>query len=102
MNRMKFPGLSFNIKKYLAEFLGTMLLLSVILASGGQFVAVGLALAVAVYLTGSISGGHINPAVSLAMYVNKKISLNDLVAYVLSQFAGGVGSVFLYNAVMRM
>ena len=99
---MKFPSLSFNAKKYLAEFLGTMLLLSVILASGGQYVAVGLALAVAVYLTGAISGGHINPAVSLAMYVNKKISLNDLLAYVLSQLAGGVGSVFLYTTIMRI
>lgn len=99
---MKIPGLSFGVKKYLAEYLGTLLLLTVILASGGQFAAVGLSLAAAVYLTGSISGGHINPAVSLAMYVNKKISLNDLLGYVVAQLAGGVSSVYLYKAVMSM
>ena len=99
---MKIPGLSSSVKKYVAEYLGTLLLLSVILASGGQFAAVGAALAVAVYLTGSISGGHINPAVSLAMYVNKKISMNDLLAYMVAQLAGGVSSVYLFNAVSAM
>ena len=91
-----------NIKKYIAEFLGTLLLLSVILASGGHFAAVGTALAIGLYLTASISGGHINPAVSLAMYVNKKLSMMDLFYYMAAQFAGGVTSVYLFNTVMKL
>jgi len=91
-----------NPNKYLAEFLGTILLVVAILASGGQFAVVGGALAVAIYLTASISGGHINPAVSVAMYVNKKLSLNDLAAYVFAQLLGGVSSVYLYNMVLKM
>ena len=91
-----------NANKYLAEFLGTLLLVVTILASGGYFVAVGAALAVAIYLTGSISGGHINPAVSLAMYVSKKLSFEDLLGYVFAQLLGGVSSVYLYSAVLKM
>lgn len=88
--------------KYLAEFLGTMLLLTCILASSGNSIVVGAALAVAVYFSASISGGHINPAVSLAMYVNKKLSLQDLLMYAAVQLAGGVSAVFLYNAVIKL
>ena len=88
--------------KSLAEFLGTILLVVTALASGGSFIAVGAALAVALYLTGSISGGHINPAVSVAMYVNKKLSFDDLLGYVFAQLLGGVTSVYLYSAVLKM
>jgi aquaporin Z len=89
-----------NPDKYLAEFLGTMLLLTCILASTNNSLIVGLALAVAIYFTASISGGHINPAVSLALYINKKLSLQDLLTYVTVQLAGGVSAVFLYNTVL--
>jgi len=88
--------------KYLAEFLGTMLLLICILASSGNSLIVGAALAVAVYFSASISGGHINPAVSLAMYINNKLSLKDLLTYVAVQLAGGVSAVFLYKAVLTL
>lgn len=91
-----------NPDKYLAEFLGTMLLLTCILASSGNSLIVGSALAVAVYFSASISGGHINPAVSLAMYINKRLSLNDLLIYIAVQLAGGVSAVFLYNAVLTI
>jgi aquaporin Z len=88
-----------NPNKYLAEFLGTLLLVVTVLASGGQFLAVGAALSAAIYFT---NGGHINPAVSLAMFVNKRLSLSDLAGYVVAQLLGGVTSVYLYNAVLKM
>jgi aquaporin Z len=91
-----------NSDKYLAEFLGAMLLLICILASSGNPLVVGGGLAVAVYFSGSISGGHINPAVSLAMYVNKKISLQDLLLYTVVQLSGAVAAVFLYNKVSKL
>jgi aquaporin Z len=91
-----------NSDKYLAEFLGTMLLLIFILASSGNSLVVGLGLAVAVYFSASISGGHINPAVSIAMYVNKKLSLQDLLLYIAVQVSGAVGAVFLYNGISKL
>ena len=91
-----------NPTKYLAEFLGTVLVVLCALVSGGNFLVVGVAVAVAVFFAGKISGGHVNPAITLALYVNNKIAFNDFVAYLVSQFAGGVSSVFLYNAVLKM
>jgi aquaporin Z len=91
-----------NPTKYLAEFLGTLLIVLCALVSGGNFLVVGAAVAVAVFFAGKISGGHVNPAITLALYVNNKIVFNDFVAYLVSQFAGGVSSVFLYNAVLKM
>lgn len=77
------------MQKYLVEFLGTMFLMYVILATGNAY-AISAALAVAIVLGGKISGGHFNPAVSVAMTVKNKLSKNDLVAYVLAQMAGAV------------
>lgn len=88
--------------KYLTEFLGTLLLLTCILASGGNFAIVGAALATSVYFAGSVSGGHINPAVSIAMFVNNKLKIEDLFGYIFAQVSGGVSAVYLYNAVMKI
>ena len=83
--------------KYLAEFLGTLLLLLSTLASGGNFAVVGAALAVAMFFSGKISGGHINPAVSVAMYMKGALSMNDLVGYIIAQTVGAVSSLYLYK-----
>jgi aquaporin Z len=91
-----------NPNKYLAEFLGTMLLIVCILASSGQPLVVGGALATAIYFTMAISGGHINPAVSVAMYINKKLSLEDLGGYVVAQLSAALTSVYLYNFVITL
>ncbi|MEM0116951.1 MAG: aquaporin [Conexivisphaerales archaeon] len=50
----------------------------------------GIALSLAVSATMNVSGGNINPAVSLALYVARKISLKTAVAYIVSQIAGAV------------
>jgi len=91
-----------NPTKYLAEFLGTVLVVLCALVSNGNFLVVGVSVAVAMFFAGKISGGHLNPAISLSLYVNNKMALNDFLAYLVSQFAGGVSSVFLYNAVLKM
>jgi len=62
--------------KYVVEFLGTMFLMFVILATG-NWLAIGLGLAIPVLLGGPISGGAFNPAVAISLYSSGKISKND-------------------------
>jgi len=81
----------------IAEFLGTFLLVLSVFASGGNAYVVGATLAVVILLTGKLSGGHVNPAISLAMYVKGSLSLKELLSYVASQAAGGVLSLYAYR-----
>ena len=59
--------------KYLVEFIGTFMFLSVIL-SQGQALPIVIALAAAIYFGGAISGGHFNPAVSFMFHMNNRNS----------------------------
>lgn len=77
------------MNKYLVEFLGTMFLMFVIL-SIGEALPIGLALTIAIYLGGAISGGHFNPAVSVAMAIGNKISVKELLPYVGAQVVGAL------------
>ena len=52
----------------------------------------GLALLIGLYAFGEVSGGHFNPAVSLAMFLDRRITLDDLIGYVVSQFVGAIGA----------
>ncbi len=88
------------LKKYFAELAGTAALVflgcgsAVLLDPESGHLAVALAFGLAVvamaYVIGGISGCHINPAVSLAVFLTKKISARDLACYVLAQIAGAV------------
>lgn len=95
------------MKKYLAEFFGTMFL--VLLACGSAVLAgpsigglgiglcFGLVLVCLCYCIGNISGCHVNPAVSFAMLLHGKMSVKDFIFYVIFQLAGAaVGAGFLY------
>lgn len=84
------------MEKLLVEFLGTILLVYVVLSTG-HWVAIGLALAVAVFLGGKISGGAFNPAVALSFYMKKSINMNDLVMYIIAQLLGAVVAFYLYQ-----
>lgn len=106
-----------NMKKYIAEFIGTMVLVifgcgsavaaNTLLGNASQPVplafstlliafAFGLVIVAMAYSIGNISGCHINPAVSLAMFISKKLDSKDFVGYVAAQFAGGiVGALIL-------
>ena len=92
-----------DVNKYVVEAVGTCVFLSVIMHSmndstiGGHGIAIAL-LAV-IYLGGSISGGHFNPAVSVAMFMENKITSSLLVGYVLSQLVGA-GAAWKFNDVI--
>lgn len=61
--------------------------------------AFGLTVTMMAYAVGGISGGHFNPAVTLAMLINKRIDVKNAIQYMASQFIGAVvgsGLVFLF------
>ena len=101
-------------KKYIAEFIGTCVL---VFAACGTAVAVGcngavgdaaylmtalafgLVIVAMAYSIGNISGCHINPAVTLAVWINKGISGKDAIFYVISQVLGGAFGALLLGLV---
>lgn len=84
------------MKEVLVEFVGTLFFLYVILATG-NFAAIGLALAVAIYLGGKISGGNFNPAVTIMMVIAKKQKTDTLLPYIAAQIAGGLIAFQIYK-----
>ena len=90
-----------NLLKYLIEYIGTFIFLSVILISG-HAIPIGLALMVVIYWGGKVSGGNFNPAVSLMMYINKKLSLNDLIIYIIVQLLGGITALIFYKETNKL
>ena len=79
-----------------AEFFGTFVLASAVLAMAGRTdfpffpaVAAGMAVAVMVLVIGPVSGAHINPAVTLALWTRRKVSATTAVVYVVVQMLGG-------------
>lgn len=65
----------------------------------GIALAHGLALAVAIAAVMKISGGHANPAVSIAYFVARRLSLRDLLGYIGSQLLGGLAAAFLVKRI---
>lgn len=103
-----------SFKKYLAEFLGTMVLVT--LACGTAVavgcdrtsfdaayvltaLAFGLVIVAMAYSIGNVSGCHINPAVSIAMLVSGKMSFKDFVGYVIAQFAGAIAGAAILGLI---
>ena len=86
------------LNKLLAEFLGTMFFLYVILATGDA-VAIGLALMIAIFVLGKGSGGNFNPAVSVMLAMAGKLSMKDLAPYIVAQVLGGLAALELYKRV---
>ena len=93
-----------NFKKYLVEFIGTFFLVftvaSAVLLGGDGVIApisIGFALMIMVYAGGHISGGHYNPAVSLAAAVRGALAWIQLVPYWISQILGAVCAATLVS-----
>ncbi len=76
------------MRKLLMECIGTLFLMMAVAFSGNNPIAVGLMLAVMVYSGGHLSGGHFNPAVSLAAWMRGKLGLADMVQYMVAQLVG--------------
>jgi len=99
-----------SLKKYAAEFIGTFVLVlfgcgSAATAGGelgylGIALAFGLSIVAMAYVIGPISGCHINPAVSLAMFMSRKLKGTDFIGYVISQILGAIAASALLYAII--
>jgi len=83
------------MKKYIVELLGTMFLVfavgnAVISNNPLAAIAIGLMLMVMIFAGGHISGGHFNPAVTVAVWLRGKCDKKDVIPYILCQIVGAV------------
>lgn len=86
------------MRRYAAEFIGTFMLVflgtgAVVIAKADTLtigLAFGLTVTVMAYVFGGVSGGHFNPAVSIAMMINKRLEAKDGVFYIVAQFLGAI------------
>ena len=105
-----------NARNYLAELLGTFLFMMAGYASVANFglaqpaipgvlvvpFSFGLGLLAAIYAFGHVSGGHFNPAVTVAMVLDKRTTAMDAVGYILAQIIGAIAAaVVIYVTVSQ-
>lgn len=102
------------MKKYIAEFIGTFVLVffacgvAAVTGCNGEAnasyiltaLAFGLVIVAMAYSIGNISGCHINPAVSLGVFMIGGMELKDLIGYVIAQFAGAIVGAFALMSVI--
>ncbi len=104
--------------KYLAEAVGTFLLVAVVVGSGimaenlsngniavallGNTIATGAILFVIIKMFGPISGAHFNPAVSFVFYIRKEIDIKTLVFYIITQIISGLIAVILIHYIFEI
>jgi aquaporin Z len=96
------------MRKYISEFIGTCVLVlfgcGTAMVTGGDLVATALAFGLSIvamaYVIGNISGCHVNPAVSLAMLINKKMSAKDFALYVVAQVLGAFAGAALLKLIL--
>lgn len=102
------------MKKYVAEFIGTFVLVlfgcgTAALSGGiggvtgivGIALAFGLSIVAMAYCIGNVSGCHINPAVSFAMLLSKRMSGKDFVGYVIAQVLGAILASAILMAIIN-
>ncbi len=102
------------MRKYVCEFIGTAVLVlfgcgTAVVTGGatgilgvlGIALAFGLSIVAMAYVIGNVSGCHINPAVSLAMLISKKMTVKDFVGYVVAQFLGGIAGTGILYAIVN-
>ena len=99
------------MKRYISELLGTMVLVlfgcgsaaiaSSILGTFGIAMAFGLSIIAMAYVIGDISGCHINPAVSIGMWIDGRLDSKDLLAYIVFQCIGAIIGIALLVVIIN-
>ena len=104
--------------KYLAESIGTFLLVAVVVGSGimaenlsggniavallGNTIATGAILFVIIKMFSNISGAHFNPAVSFVFYLRKELELKEFCRFTLIQIVSGLAAIFVMHYIFEM
>ncbi|MBO4863897.1 MAG: MIP family channel protein [Eubacterium sp.] len=105
-----------GFKKYLAEFIGTFTLVfmgcgtamlvgcDAELGSGYILTAFafGLAIVAMAYGVGNISGGHVNPAVSIGVLISGGMTVNDFIGYIIAQILGAIAGSLVLSGIFAM
>ncbi len=94
------------MKKYIVEFIGTFFLvftvgIAVRTSAPLAPLAIGSILMVMIFAGGHISGGHFNPAVTLAAFLRGRCERRDVVPYWIAQFAAALAAALIVNAVLE-
>ena len=97
------------MKKYICEFIGTFTLVligcGVAAITSGNLIATSLAFGLVIvamaYSIGNVSGCHINPAVSLAMLLTKKMNTKDFCSYVVAQVLGAFAGAAILGVLLN-
>jgi aquaporin Z len=100
------PQVALATRKYVTEFIGAFFLAFAVATAaltGSTFVplAAGATLMVMIYAGGHISGGHYNPAVTMAALVRRRIGIADAAGYWISQAVAGIAAGALARAVVN-
>ena len=99
------------MKRYIAELIGTMVLVlfgcgsaavaGTLLGNLGIAMAFGLSIVAMAYVIGDISGCHINPAVSIGMWIDGRMEAKDLIMYIVFQCIGAIIGIALLAAIIN-
>ena len=99
------------MKRYIAELIGTMVLVlfgcgsaaiaGSFLGNLGIAMAFGLSIVAMAYVIGDISGCHINPAVSIGMWIDGRMEAKDLILYIVFQCIGAIIGIALLVAIIN-
>jgi aquaporin Z len=88
-------------KALVAEFIGTLFFLSIILNvvndSTIGVIAIAVGLLAAIYMAGGVSGGHFNPAVSIMMFMKGNLPADMTILYIIAQIIGALSALLLNN-----
>jgi len=81
---------------FAGEFIGTFILVIAILQSGNPYVIAAAFLA-AISIIGAVSGGHINPVVTIVSFLKGSVSMSAMPVYFAAQMAGGLFAYFIHK-----
>ena len=118
-NRPHRPAMKFSLpRRLVAEFLGTAFLVAAVVGSGimgerlaggnvaiallANTIATGAALVALILAFGPISGAHLNPAVSLAEALERRLPWSEALTYMLVQMLGGIGGAIAAHLMFRL
>ena len=99
------------MKRYIAELIGTMVLVlfgcgsaaiaGQVLGNFGIAMAFGLSIVAMAYVIGDISGCHINPAVSIGMWIDGRMDAKDLIMYIVFQCIGAIIGIAILAVIIN-